>query len=64
MRVLNPTDKTAALDYGSALAHAVAWLGDRYLLATPARRLTDLERHYADVSTSPGAPHRIRTLTN
>ncbi len=53
MRFLNPSDKTAAMDYGSALAHAVAWLGDRYLLATPVRRLTDLEREVADTREQP-----------
>lgn len=53
MRFLNPSDKSAAMDHGSALAHAVAWLGDRYLLATPARRLTDLERQSADTREQP-----------
>jgi hypothetical protein len=28
----------------------VAWLGSRYLLATPVRRLTDLERCNADLT--------------
>jgi len=44
MRFLNPTDKTTAMDYSAALATAVAWLGNRYLLAMPAKRLTYLER--------------------
>jgi hypothetical protein len=33
----------AVMDYGAAVASAVAWLGSRYLLATPARRLTQDE---------------------
>ena len=64
MRFLNPSDKTAAMDYSLALAHAVAWLGDRYLLATPARRLTDLERQGADAGSPPAAPYRSRPLAN
>jgi hypothetical protein len=31
------------MDYSAALANAVAWLGNRYLLARPVKRLTDLE---------------------
>jgi hypothetical protein len=42
MRFLNP-DKTAVMDHSAAVASAVAWLGNRYLLATPVRRLTHLE---------------------
>jgi hypothetical protein len=57
MRFLNPYDKTAAMDYGSALASAVAWLGNRYLLASPARRLTHLERCSANL-TAPSIPRR------
>jgi hypothetical protein len=34
---------TAVVDYSAALASAVAWLGNRYLLAKPARRLTAVE---------------------
>jgi hypothetical protein len=54
MRYLNPSDKSAAMDYSSALASAVAWLGNRYLLALPAKRLTHLER--ANLPTEPGVP--------
>ncbi len=60
MRFLNPSDKAAAMDYHSALANAVAWLGNRYLLAMPARRLTLLERHSADLSDSPSAPPALQ----
>ena len=28
-------------DYRQALKDAVSWLGDRYLLATPSRRISD-----------------------
>jgi hypothetical protein len=41
----------ATMDYNAAVASAVAWLGNRYLLATPVRRLPDVERHAAQ-------PHR------
>jgi hypothetical protein len=57
MQCLNPSNKTA-MDYGSALASAVAWLGKRYLLASPARRLTDLERCSADLTSTPSIPRR------
>jgi hypothetical protein len=58
MRFLNPSDKTTAMDYSSALATAVAWLGNRYLLAMPAKRLTYLERCSANLSTAPSVPQR------
>jgi len=41
----------AIMDYNAAVARAVAWLGNRYLLATPVRRLPDAERY-------PAQPHR------
>ena len=41
----------AIMDYNAAVASAVAWLGNRYLLATPIRRLPDVERYTAQ-------PHR------
>ena len=50
MRCLNP-DRTAVMDHSAAVAGAVAWLGSRYLLATPVKRLTDLERCNADLIT-------------
>jgi hypothetical protein len=53
MRFLN-SDKTAAIDHSAAIASAVAWLGNRYLLASPVRRLTHVDRA---VPTSP--PHRV-----
>ena len=42
MRFLN-SDKTAVLDHNAAIASAVEWLGNRYLLASPVRRLTHLD---------------------
>jgi hypothetical protein len=63
MRFLNPSDKTAAMDYSSALASAVAWLGSRYLLAMPAKRLTDLERRSANL-IAPGVAPRSRAANN
>ena len=65
MRFLAPPDKDkaldrqSALDYGSAVAQAVAWLGDRYLLATPVRRLADLKRGKTEVSVAADAPASI-----
>ena len=35
----------ANIDYSAAVASAVAWLGNRYLLSAPARRLPEVERH-------------------
>ena len=63
MRFLNPSDKTAAMDYSSALASAVAWLGNRYLLAMPAKRLAHLERCSAN-PTAPSVPLRSRSSNN
>jgi hypothetical protein len=63
MRFLNPSDKTAAMDYNSALASAVAWLGSRYLLAMPAKRLTHFERCNADLATAPAVPPSSRSQT-
>jgi hypothetical protein len=60
MQFLNPSDKTAATDYGSALAGAVAWLGNRYLLASPARRLTHHDRFTANHTAAPSIPSRSR----
>ena len=33
-------------DYQPALRNAVSWLGDRYLLAEPVRRLNDAHKPY------------------
>jgi hypothetical protein len=52
MRFLN-SDKTAAIDHSAAIASAVAWLGNRYLLASPVRRLTHVDR------TVPTSPPRV-----
>jgi hypothetical protein len=54
MQFLNPSDKTAAVEYSSALAGAVAWLGNRYLLAMPVKRLTHVERHNANLIAASG----------
>lgn len=64
MRFLNPSDKTAALDYHSALANAVAWLGNRYLLARPVKRLTHVERCSANPSARPAISRRARSSDN
>jgi len=64
MRFLNPSDKTAAMDYGSALASAVAWLGNRYLLARPAKRLTVVEPYGANLTAASSDPRRFRASNN
>jgi hypothetical protein len=64
MRYLNPFDKNAVMDYGSALDSAVAWLGDRYLLARPVNRLTHAERDTANLTVAPSVPLRSRSSTN
>jgi hypothetical protein len=64
MRYLNSSDKTAANDYGSALARAVEWLGDRYLLARPAKRLTHGEPDKASLAGEPSAPHHSCSAAN
>jgi hypothetical protein len=59
MRFLDPmSDKTAVMDYSAALARAVAWLGHRYLLATPAKRLTPEERRAAELASAPSDTRR------
>lgn len=62
MQFLDSSDKNAAMDYGSALASAVAWLGNRYLLASPARRLTNIERCMEDPTDGAIAPTRPSQL--
>jgi len=63
MRVSNRISvKTVALDYSAALASAVAWLGSRYLLATPARKLTPDERCSANLTTAPSVWRRSTKL--
>ena len=61
MRFLNPSDKTAAMDYSSALASAVAWLGNRYLLARPAKRLAHVEPYSANLTAAPSDSRRFRS---
>jgi hypothetical protein len=56
MQFLNPSDKAVAMDYGSALASAVAWLGNRYLLASPARRLTPSDAYRRGPASLPDRP--------
>jgi hypothetical protein len=64
MRFLDPSDKTAAMDYGSALASAVAWLGNRYLLARPAKRLTHVEQYSANLTAAPTVQRRFHSSNN
>jgi hypothetical protein len=52
MRFLN-SDKTAVMDHTAAVATAVEWLGNRYLLASPVSRLT----HADSMLTTP--PRRV-----
>jgi hypothetical protein len=59
MRFMTPmSDETAVMDYSAAIASAVAWLGQRYLLARPARRLTPEERRRADLTAALNVPMR------
>jgi hypothetical protein len=53
MRFLN-SDKTVVMDHSAAVASAVAWLGNRYLLASPVSRLSHADRA---APTSP--PRRV-----
>jgi hypothetical protein len=64
MRLLNESDKTAAMDYGSALASAVAWLGDRYLLARPVKRLAEVKGCKANLPVASTVPRESRSPTN
>jgi hypothetical protein len=64
MRFLNPTDKTTPMDYSSARATAVEWLGNRYLLAMPAKRLTYIQRSSANLTSAPSVPPRSRSSSN
>jgi len=53
MQMFSPrSDKNAVMDYSAAVASAVAWLGNRYLLARPAGRLTPDERRSADLTAA------------
>ena len=36
-------------DYSPALQNAVSWLGDRYLLAEPVRRVNEPKPYFAEV---------------
>ena len=56
MRYVNSSDKTDAMDYRSALASAVAWLGDRYLLARPVKRLAQDDRCKAGLTVASAGP--------
>jgi hypothetical protein len=64
MRFLNPSDKTAAMDYHSALASAVEWLGSRYLLASPVKKLTHVERYNVNPVSTPSDQRRSRSPNN
>lgn len=52
-------DSIPVQDYSRAIHQAVDWLGDRYLLAVPARALrrADRRRHYF-ANTPPWIPRR------
>ena len=65
MRFLSPrTDKTAVMDYSAAVASAVAWLGNRYLLASPAKRLTHVEHCSTNLTAAPSVPQQSRSSNN
>ena len=60
MRMLSPgSDKNTVMDYSAAVASAVAWLGNRYLLARPAGRLPP-ERRSEDFTAAPTVLRRSR----
>ena len=63
MRFLN-SDKTAVIDHSAAVASAVAWLGNRYLLAMPVKRLTHFERDSANLAAAPSDPRPCRSSNN
>jgi hypothetical protein len=48
----------AILDYSAAVSSAVAWLGNRYLLATPARRLPEAAQ--SNLTAAPPQLQRTR----
>ena len=63
MRFLIPrSDKNAVMDYSAAVASAVEWLGNRYLLARPAGRLTIDERRSVDFTAPRTGIRRPRPL--
>jgi len=65
VRLLNPSsDKPGVMDYSAALASAVAWLGNRHLLASPAKRLTHFERCDTEGCLSASRPLRLREFVN
>jgi hypothetical protein len=64
MRFLNPSDKTAAMDFSAARDSAVAWLGSRYLLARPVKRLTPDERCSSNLTAAPSVPRRSPSSNN
>jgi hypothetical protein len=65
MRFLSPrSDKNAVMDYSAAVASAVEWLGNRYLLARPAGRLNPDERRSTDFTTAASTLRRSRSPNN
>jgi hypothetical protein len=54
----------AIMDYNAAVASAVAWLGNRYLLATPVRRLPGVERYMPNLTAAPDLKSRFSTTNN
>jgi hypothetical protein len=62
MRIFSPrSDKTFVMDYTAALTSAVAWLGNRYLLASPVKKLTHLESSNTNLTPAPSVPRRSRS---
>jgi hypothetical protein len=58
------SDKSDVMDYSAAVANAVAWLGNRYLLARPTGRLTPDKRLRDDLPRAPGGLHGSRCSNN
>lgn len=50
-------------DYGLALQNAVSWLGDRYVLAEPQRRLSDARPVYVLEPQRPRRAVKLRAAT-
>jgi len=50
-------------DYGLALQNAVSWLGNRYLLAEPQRRLSDARPVYVLEAQRPRRAVKLHAAT-
>jgi hypothetical protein len=72
MKANSHSSRMPKIEYGAALAKAIEWLGDRYLLAEPvyprpgARTAAASRRRIANLARSPksvaGADGRLRSL--